>query len=86
MAEWFDVMKKTDFINQENADGLTVDYRISDRKCNTLKASKVLPVKVIDMFKLLCSGPHRTIYDQKIAQTYTLKRICANVTAIYQAS
>jgi hypothetical protein len=86
MEEWFSLLKKTDYINQENADGLTVDYRISDRKLNTLKASKVLPYKVIDMFKLLCAGPYRQSYDVNIAKTETLKRICTNVTAIYQAS
>lgn len=59
MHEWFDVLKKTDWKNQENNDGLTVDYRISDRKFNTLKASKVLPYKNTDVFKLLCANKYR---------------------------
>lgn len=86
LQEWMDLFRRTDWISQENADGLTVDYRVSDRKFNTMKASKVLPYKNTDVFKLLCANPYRQSYDVNIAKNESIKRICANVTAIYQAS
>jgi len=53
LEEWFDVYRKTDWIHQDNSDGVNTEYRTSDRKLNTMKISKVLPYKNTDIFKLL---------------------------------
>ena len=83
MQEWFDVLKKPDWQSQENSDGLTVECRDSDRKLNTLKASKVLPYKNTDVFKLLNANAYRQTYDVNINKNYTIKKICENCYAIY---
>jgi hypothetical protein len=56
---------------------------MSTRNLNTLKASRVLPFNVKDIFKTLCDGAYRQSYDPNIAETTYEKRICANVTALY---
>jgi hypothetical protein len=65
---------------------VTTEYRTSDRKLNTMKVSKVLPYKNTDIYKLLNANQYRQSYDVNIAQNYTMKRICANCTIIYQQS
>jgi hypothetical protein len=86
LEEWFDVYRKTDWINQDNSDGVSTECRTSDRKLNTMKVSKVLPYKNTEIFKLLNANQYRQSYDVNISQAYTIKKICANTSAIYQQS
>lgn len=83
--EWLEINKMTDWTNQETSE-ITVDYRISERGHNTMRASRVLPYKVMDVFKTLNAGYLRQSFDVNISKTQTLQRICCNCTLIYQAS
>ena len=40
----------------------------------------------MDVFKTLCDGAYRQIYDVNIDETTYMKKICANVTVLYQLS
>ena len=83
--EWLRINKMTDWTNQETSE-ITVDYRISERGTNTMRASRVLPYKVMDVFRTLNAGYLRQQFDVNISKTQTLQRICCNCTLIYQAS
>ncbi len=83
--EWLAINKMSDWTNQESSE-ITVDYRISERGTNTMRASRVLPYKVIDVFRTLNAGYLRQLFDVNISKTQTLQRICLNCTVIYQAS
>jgi hypothetical protein len=48
-----------------------------------MRCSKVLPCKIMDVFKTLCDGAYRQIYDVNIDETTYMKKICANVTVLY---
>ena len=78
---------KDDWTNQANTDGVKIDYRISTRGFNTLKASAVLPFNIMDIFCTMMSPEHRPQYDDNIdPSSNTIKRLADNTTAIYQKS
>ena len=87
MREWFEVCGKEDWTNQANSDGLKIDYRNSSRNFNTLKACATLPFNIQEIFETMCNNDYRSLYDVNIdPASYTIKRIAANTTAIYQKS
>jgi len=87
MREWFEVCNKDDWTNQANSDGLKIDYRTSSRGFNTLKACATLPFNIMEIFETMCNADYRSLYDVNIdPASYTVKRIAANTTAIYQKS
>lgn len=84
MRTWMEYNEKTDWTEQLNENGLTVFCRNSDRKLNTMKASKILPYRAIDVFSTLNAGYLRQTYDENIKETKCVKRLCANVKVLYQ--
>lgn len=84
MREWLELKGLQDWTNQANTDGLRIDYRISTRGCNTLRASAVLPFNIMDIFVTLMDAKSRLLYDVNIDEaSHTISRIAANTTAIY---
>lgn len=63
---------------------MKVDYRVSERGLNTLKASAVLPFNVMEIFTTMCNEKYRPQYDVNIDDaSHTIKKLAANTTAIY---
>lgn len=83
MRDWMELLRKSDWTEQKNSEGLTVHHRPSERKLNTMKASKILPFAPIDVFRTLNAGYLRQTYDENVIKTESLSRICANIKILY---
>ena len=83
MRDWLGLYKKDDWTEQKNEDGLTVHHRPSERKLNTMKASRILPYSPIDVFRTLNASYLRQTYDENILKTESVSRICENIKILY---
>lgn len=87
MEEWRAMRASADWVEQENAkDGLQCWYRTSARGLNTFKCSRVLPARVLDVFRTLLDDAYRQAYDDNNAETKFLKKFCENTFCLYERS
>jgi hypothetical protein len=80
---WFELYNSTDWKNLSSDNGLVVDSKMSERGLNILRASKILPYKVEDIYKTMMTKNYRKLFDENIEESYILSKICANTYISY---
>jgi len=80
---WFELYNSTDWKNLSSDNGLVVDSKMSERGLNILRASKILPYKVEDIYKTMMTKKYRKLFDENIEESYILSKICANTYISY---
>jgi hypothetical protein len=83
MRMWFELYNSTDWKNLSSDNGLVVDSKMSERGLNILRASKILPYKVEDIYKTMMTKNYRKLFDENIEESYILSKICANTYISY---
>lgn len=83
MRMWFELYNSTDWKNLSSDNGLVVDSKMSERGLNILRASKILPYKVEDIYKTMMTKKYRKLFDENIEESYILSKICANTYTSY---
>lgn len=83
MRMWFELYNSTDWKNLSSDNGLVVDSKMSERGLNILRASKILPYKVEDIYKTMMTKKYRKLFDENIEESYILSKICANTYISY---
>lgn len=83
MRMWFELYNSTDWKNLSSDNGLVVDSKMSERGLNILRASKILPYKVEEIYKTMMTKKYRKLFDENIEESYILSKICANTYISY---
>lgn len=83
MRMWFELYNSTDWKNLSSDNGFVVDSKMSERGLNILRASKILPYKVEDIYKTMMTKKYRKLFDENIEESYILSKICANTYTSY---